>query len=219
VDKGLVVGVFGGFVALGVVYGVMAVVIGVPQQVQPAYSVASAGTEVVSADVAALAGGKTPVPTGAAGASTGSAGATGSTAATSAGPEDGSGEVPPPDRPARVGQPLTNVPSPPEGTVVMMEPRAATAGSRYEVTFAPYGGGPESGGQPQLLIKVISARPLGKPANAFAFANLNVLANLAPDAVDKVKTGGLYRGIITLVSQEGLSYPVLSAPAAVTVRK
>jgi hypothetical protein len=215
VDKRLVVGVFAGFVAIGAAYGLMAVVMGTPAQSPPAYSVAASGGEAASADSGAGTGDLVS------GEPSGSIGATGSADASSAAGavDQEEGGAPPPDQPARVGAPLASIWNTPPGTIAMLEPTAATPGSAYDVTFAPYGTGLEGGNPPELVVRVLSSKPRDAAAKNFAFANTNLIANVASDSTDKVKKGGVYEATLTLVKEGDLLVIEISRIAEATGRK
>ena len=69
------------------------------------------------------------------------------------------------------------------------------------------------------MIKVISSTPRDPKAKSFAFANTNLLANVAPDSVGKVTKGGIYRRSSRWSDQDGLLVPEMSRVAVVTIRK
>jgi hypothetical protein len=221
VDKRSVIWVFAGIVALGVVYGAMSVVMGTPAQDGPVYDMGTAtdgGVAVVSvpAGTETSAGASAGGPVGS-GVATGSAGATASAGSTST--EDSEDGPPAPDQPARVGEPLKGLANMPPGTVAMLEPTAATAGSPYDVTFAPFGTGLQDASQVELVIKVLSSKPRDSGAKSFAFSNTNVLAVVSGGSADKVQKGGVYKATLIMVDRSGLLVPELSDIAAVTVRK
>jgi hypothetical protein len=212
VDKRFVVGIFAGFVALGIAYGVMAVVMGTPEQVLPAYSVATSGGEGGYTGAASAGEAK------AGGDATGSIGATASADASGAAEFEDVEGPPAPDQPARVGAPLDSIVNTPPGTVAMLEPSVATPGSAYDITFAPYGTGLEGGSAPELVFKVLSSALRDAAAKNFPFANTNVIANVASDSTGIVKKGGVYKATLTLVPQSDLLVLEVSRISEVTVR-
>jgi hypothetical protein len=116
-------------------------------------------------------------------------------------------ELQAPSAPAPKGSALKRIDSPPDGTIAMLDPSAATPGSVYAVTFAPFGIGPE----PQsFLIRVVGSTPQGSPARPFAFANQNVVVDVDPTTAALIAAGGDYRGKLTLVEVDGLLVPKLS---------
>jgi hypothetical protein len=107
----------------------------------------------------------------------------------------------------------------PPGTVAMLEPSAATAGSPYDVTFAPFGTGLQDASQAELAIKVLSSAPRDPASKTFAFANTNVLVTVDRASLKTVQKGGVYKGKLVLVDRSGLLAPELSEITVVTVRK
>jgi hypothetical protein len=214
---------FTAVVVLGVVWAAMAVAMGTPKQAPPTYSMVTPGGD------AGVAGGEfaqefqvTGDDPGASGGVQGAAPATASAGAT-ASAESSTGVfdegTPAPDQPARVGAPLANIENTPPNTVAMLEPSAATPGSKYDITFAPYGMGLQDANESEFVIKVISSAPQPGVAKAYPFANSNLLAMAGFDVLRNVDKGGLYKGTITLSTRGGLLVPVLSNVTVVTVRK
>ncbi len=204
-----VVGSFGALVVVGVALGVLTLLFPPPPQSGIAYSITtSIGAVPIPQNVGGSQGSLVPTPT-ASGAASGSATATGTVEDT---------QKQPVDQPARNGAPLAVVDNPPPATAAMLEPKMATAGSVYLITFAPYGLGPSDEAQPQLVIRIISSTPRGTVAKPYQWANTNALVNLAPDSAGKVTKGGEYQAVLTLKDLENLLVPELSQVSAVRTR-
>ena len=203
--------VFGALVGIGVALGLLAVVFSTSATGRGG---AAGGGHVPTPRSLEASGSTSPPSIQSSGVASGAASGGSSPASDQAG---GTAPARQPDQPAANGAKLSGIGNPPPDTVAMIETGAAKAGSAYDVTFTPFGLGP-SGASDQLVIRVLGSTPRAGITKPFAFANRNVLANVAADSVGKVKTGGEYRGVIVLTAQGGLLVPRLTKVAAVKSR-
>lgn len=209
---------FAALVVVGLVFGLLAVAAGVPV---PTGTAVGNGQTVMKVpippkltDGSSLTSGT--VNTSPSTGTTASPGATGSGATTSS---DEPIDKPAMDQPARVGEQLVVIDNPPPNTVALLDSDQATPGSKYAVTFAPYGVGPSDGENAQLIIKILGSTPQGGSAKSYQFAGTNVLVSVNPAENGVVSVGGQYQGTLELVDQHGVLVPQLSGISVIRIRK
>lgn len=103
----------------------------------------------------------------------------------------------------------------PPSAVAMIDTSRAQEGSKYSITFIPYGTGPDTGSGPGLVIKVLKSEPAAGTKKPYEFTGRNVVADssLIADS-PAVSQGGTYVGTLTLIESQGLLVPQLSDVSA-----
>lgn len=107
-----------------------------------------------------------------------------------------------PNAPAAPGEPLQFVGTPPDGTHTSVRLADVASGTRFAVTFEPYGFGLDS----NVVARIDGASTVaGTGASRFAdtLAGANLVLRLTPAVAGSVKRGGTYAGTLELTPSGG----------------
>lgn len=119
---------------------------------------------------------------------------------------------PPPSGPAAAlaekGEKLDVVANPPEMMISRMKYQAERKGTVYDVTFEPYGYGPETAGRPSIVVKTGPTIPRDADVGRLAIDRKNCLLILKKGVV--VEKGGSYAGVVTVLREGDSMYFLLT---------
>lgn len=103
---------------------------------------------------------------------------------------------------AKPGEVLTQVAGPPEQTIsALAVPEGFVEGS-FEITFEPFGLGPQGREGPMLVIAIDEATPDAQASELSDFSGRNALVSIDGESSEVVKTGGRYTATLVVRTTE-----------------